>query len=144
MFTQQWAQKSLDSGHAQRDGFHLLRKLNLVVFGGSLCFFDTIEDNAWDVLRQCGCRNCSLVATECLLTPGSNVCARLNQLLVLMSDSAIGFPNQVAACPWLKLDESSTRFPGRPSLETTPSLRQAWSTRISIIQIRLQKGHDVF
>ena len=60
MFTQQWAQKSLDIGHAQRDGFHLLRKLKLVVFGGSLCFFDTVEDNAWDVPRWCGCRNCSL------------------------------------------------------------------------------------
>ena len=61
-----------------------------------------------------------------------------------MSDSAIGFPNQVAHCPWLKLDKSSTRLPGPPSLETTPSLLwQAWSTRRSIIQIRLQKGHDV-
>ena len=65
----------------------------------------------------------------------------ISYVLVLMSDSAIGFPNQVASCPWLKLDESSTGLPGRPSLETTPSLRQAWSTRISI---RLQKGHDVF
>ena len=50
------------------------------------------------------------------------VSARLNQLLVLMSDSVIGFPNQVAFCPWLKLDVSSTRLPGPPSLETTPSL----------------------
>ena len=78
-----------------------------------------------------------------LLTP--MVSARLNQLLVFMSDSVIGFPNQVAFCPWLKLDESSTRLPGPPSLETSPSLLwQARSTRISIIQIRLQKGHDVF
>ena len=60
MFTQQWAQKSLDIGHAQRDGFHLLRKLKLLVFGGSLYFFDTVEDNGWDVPRRCGCRNCSL------------------------------------------------------------------------------------
>ena len=34
-----------------------------------------------DVPRQCRCRNCSLVATDGLLTP--MVSARLNQLLVL-------------------------------------------------------------
>ena len=65
----------------------------MVVFGGSLCFCDTVEDDASDVPRQCRRSHCSLVATDGLLTP--MVRARLNQMLALVSDSAIGFPNQV-------------------------------------------------
>ena len=69
------------------------------------------------------------------------VSARLNQLLVLMSDSIIGFLNQVDFCPWLKLDESSTRLPGPLSLETTPSLLwQAWSTRNKHYSDQTAKG----
>ena len=105
--------------------------LNLVVFGGSLRFCDTVDDDASDVSRQCRRSHYSLVATDGLLT--LKLSALLNQLLVLMSDSAI-------LAFRIKWPPALTKVrPVFQVLRVSRPLAHYYGKSASIIQIRLQQ-----